>query len=330
MRPEAPNLGRSSPNLSPVIGIELHMLTKKMRTAGALLGAGLLTASLLPGPAQAGAVLASAACSLSLGAVTVPGDHKFQKITATSPVTTTQPTVGPKGLFPVDQVRLASAVGLEPDPPAGLRRSGYVTIVNDLYGFDYVIDQTTGELDPASNKRWRVGGGWTPEFTYFEESRYSGRTNTYALRGGVISRWTVDQHVWRNKATYTGYSAVKTMALISQTRTYDTFLANTRGGALYTIRIPLSGAPVVKQVRASTWQAFDTLIAERCGNQSTLLLGIDKDTRTAYLYAVGHASGTATVIKGLGQAGSTFAAFSDKTYFRYYAGGSEAPPLYGD
>ena len=167
------------------------------------------------------------------------------------------------------------------------------------------IDQTTGELDPDSNKRWKVGGGWTPEFTYFEESRYSGRTNTYALRGGVISRWTVDQRVWRNKATYTGYSAVKTMALISQTRTYDTFLANTRGGALYTIRIPLSGTPVVKQVRASTWQAFDTLIAEKCGNQSTLLLGIDKDTRTAYLYAVSHANGTATVIKGLGQAGST-------------------------
>ncbi|WP_329480336.1 hypothetical protein OG555_01250 [Kribbella sp. NBC_01484] len=52
-------------------------------------------------------------------------------------------------------------------------------------------------------------------------------------------------------------------------------------------------------------------------------------TRTAYLYAVGHANGAATVIKGLGQAGSTFAAFSDDTYFRYYAG-SEAPTLYGE
>ncbi len=53
-------------------------------------------------------------------------------------------------------------------------------------------------------------------------------------------------------------------------------------------------------------------------------------TRTAYLYAVGHANGAATVIKCLGQAGSTFAAFSDNTYFRYYVGGSEAPPLYGE
>jgi hypothetical protein len=217
-----------------VIGIELDMLTTKMRTAGAL-----------------------ARCRHAgshAGAGTGAGRRCAR-----------------------DRGRFA---GLEPDPPAGLRRSGYITIVNDLYGFDYVIDETTGELDPASDKRWRVRGGWTPEFTYFEESRYSGRTNTYALRGGVISRWTVDQHVWRNKATYTGYSAVKTMALISQTRTYDTFLANTRGGALYTIRIPLSGASVAKQVHASTWQAFDTLIAEKCGNQSTLLLGIHEDTRT--------------------------------------------------
>ena len=130
------------------------MLTTKMRTVGALLGAGMLAATLVPGPAQAGAVRATATCS--------PAWNR--------------------------------------DAPAGLRRSGYGTIVNDLYGFDYVIDRTTGELDPASVKRWRVGGGWT------------------------------------------------------------------------------------------------------------LLLGIDKDTRTAYLYAVGHANGTATVIKGLGQAASTFAA----------------------
>jgi hypothetical protein len=45
-----------------------------------------------------------------------------------------------------------------------------------------------------------------------------------------------------------------------------------------------------------------------------LLLGIDKDTRTGYLYAVSHANGTATVIKGLGKVPTTF---TDKTYFRY-------------
>jgi hypothetical protein len=58
-----------------------------------------------------------------------------------------------------------------------------------------------------------------------------------------------------------------------------------------------------------------------------LLLGIDKDTRNGYLYAVSHANGTATVIKGLGKVPTTF---TDKTYFRYHLDGSEAPTLYGE
>jgi hypothetical protein len=48
-------------------------------------------------------------------------------------------------------------------------------------------------------------------------------------------------------------------------------------------------------------------------NQGTLLLGIDKDTKSAYLYAVGHANGTATVIQGLGKVPGTF---NDPVYFR--------------
>jgi len=301
----------------------------KKRTAAALLGAGLLAATLVPVQASGST---TAACGMTLGSfVAGPGDHKFQRITATSPVTASEPVVGPQGLFPGDQVRLASSLGWEPDPPSGYKRSGYVTLGTDLYGFEYVLDQVTGKLDPDSFKRWKIGGGWTPAYTYVEESRYSyARTNTYALHDGVINRWTVDSRVWRNKATYTGFSAVKTMTLISQTPTYDTFLANTRGGALYTIRIPLTGAPVVKKVRTSTWQAFDALVAEKCGNQSTLLIGIDEDVRTAYLYAVSHANGTTTVINGLGQVGTVSAAFGDKNYFRLYGGSPEAPKLYGE
>ena len=300
-------------------------MTRNLKGAG-LVGIAVLATTLVPGTGTAEAS-ANAACSLSLGAVTTAGDHKRQAVRATSPVSVSQPLVEPKGLFPVDQVRLASGLGFEPDPPSAWEYRGYVTIANDLYAFDYAIDDTSGQLDPESYEKRKIGGGWTPEYTYFEESRFALRTNTYALRGDVISRWTVDQGVWRNKATYSGYSAVKTMALISQTATYDSFLATTRGGALYTIRIPLSGAPVVKKVRASTWQGFETLIAEKCGNQSTLLLGIDKDTRTGYLYAVSHANGTATVINGLGKVPTTFA---DKTYFRYYAAGTEGTTLFGE
>jgi hypothetical protein len=86
----------------------------------------------------------------------------------------------------------------------------------------------------------------------------------------------------------------------------------------------------VKKVRTSTWQAFDALVAEKCGNQSTLLIGIDEDVRTAYLYAVSHANGTTTVINGLGQVGTVSAAFGDKNYFRLYGGSPEAPKLYGE
>jgi hypothetical protein len=303
----------------------------RRRIAAGALGAAMTAAALVPVPVQAAAGQASAACSMTLGTVTVQGDHKFQRITATAPVTASPPSVGPKALFPVDSVRLATSVGWEPDPPAAMLDRGYVVMGTDLYRFSYAT--ANGQLDPDSVQKTRVGGGWIHQ-TYLEQSTYYGpttRRNAYALQGDVVTRWTVEGSVWRNKATYSGFSAVKTTALISQTRGYDTFLANTRGGALYTIRIPVSGAPVVKKVRASTWQGFETLIAEKCGNQSTLLLAIDKDTRRGYLYAVSHANGTATVIKGLGQVGDQLAAPEDKTYFRHYPGSSESNVLlYGE
>ncbi|TDO56011.1 hypothetical protein EV651_11336 [Kribbella sp. VKM Ac-2571] len=303
----------------------------RWRIAAGAVGAAMTAAALVPAPVQAAAGQASAACSMTLGTVTVQGDHKFQRITATAPVTASPPSVGPKALFPVDSVRLATSVGWEPDPPAAMLDRGYVVMGTDLYRFSYAT--ANGQLDPDSVQKTRVGGGWIHQ-TYLEQSTYYGpttRSNAYALQGDVVTRWTVEGSVWRNRATYSGFSAVKTMTLISQTRSYDTFLANTRGGALYTIRIPLSGAPVVKKVRASTWQGFETLIAEKCGNQSTLLLAIDKDTRRGYLYAVSHANGAATVIKGLGQVGDQLAAPEDKTYFRHYPGSSEAGwLLYGE
>jgi hypothetical protein len=113
---------------------------------------------------------------------------------------------------------------------------------------------------------------------------------------------------WRSAGSYAGFGSVKAMALIAKTPTYDTFLANTRGGALYTIRIPITSPmkPIVTKVRAGTWHGFEALVANKCGNYGTLLLGIDKDTKAGYLYAVGHANGTSTVIKGLGKVQGTF------------------------
>ena len=66
------------------------------------------------------------------------------------------------------------------------------------------------------------------------------------------------------------------------------------------------------------------MIAEKCGNYGTLLLGIDKDTGAGYLYAVGHATGTTTVIQSLGKVPATF---GDDIYFR---GKDPGAPLTGE
>ena len=77
-------------------------------------------------------------------------------------------------------------------------------------------------------------------------------------------------------------------------------------------------------MRTSTWQAFETLLAVKCGLSGTMLLGIDKDTSSGYVYAVGHANGLSTVIRGLGKVQGTF---PDPVDFRW---GLEFDPLNGE
>ncbi len=194
----------------------------------------------------------------------------------------------------------------------------------------------TGAVPSDAVEFTRIGGGWD-KFTYFETSHYDegahpgsvAHTHYYGLRNdGTLFRWRQDNG-WRADGSYPGFAAVRTMTLISQTRTYDTFLANTRSGALYTIRIPISSPmkPIVKPVRTRTWQGFESLVAERCGQYGVLLLGIDKDSKSAYLYAVGHANGTATVINSLGKVPSTL---DDPVYFRWTGVAWANPPLNGE
>ncbi|MEV8377907.1 hypothetical protein AB0P21_34530 [Kribbella sp. NPDC056861] len=304
-------------------------MSRRRSTVAGLLGGVLLAASFAVVPASA----ASAAnpCGLAVGSVTAGGDHRLQGVTAGTPPTAGTAVVGPKDLYPDGAARLPSSLGFEPVVPVGVQRSGLVVIGPRMYYTGYTTDGN-GEIVPGSNALSLVGGGWTQYHRYFERSTYAdisfSRQHTYALVDDVIARWTVTKDGWRYYTTFPGFTSVKTMTLISQTRTYDTFLATTNGGALYTIRVSTGGtAPVVKKVRASTWQGFDALIAERCGVQGTLLLGIDKDTQSGYLYAVGHANGTATVIQGLGKVPATFA---ESNYFRYFLDTPEAGHLFGE
>ncbi|MGW1345214.1 hypothetical protein ACWCOV_29500 [Kribbella sp. NPDC002412] len=288
-----------------------------MRTLTGLAGtlsAVLLAATLVPTAAAS----TTAVCGLRLGSVTASGGHRLQQISATTPPSVVQSVDGPKDLFPDGQGRLATSVAWEPGASEGEHRFGSVTIGNSLYDFYYHVGDNLTDVTPETYEQTLIGGGWTPSITYVEESFYfprdgSHRANNYALWSGTIHRWNQG---WGQAKVFKGFDAVKTMTLISQTATYDTFLANTRGGALYTIRIPLSSTavPIVKKVRTRTWQGFEVLIAEKCGRASTLLLGIDKDTGSAHVYAMSHATGTTTVINSLGKLPGTYTA---PTYFRY-------------
>ncbi|TCC62285.1 hypothetical protein E0H73_16410 [Kribbella pittospori] len=277
---------------------------KRIPIAAALSAATALLAAALVPPASATPQSSATVCSLRVGTVSAGGDLKVQNIAATSPPSVTSTWNGPKGLYQPEDWRLFGSVATEVGV-AGQDRHGYVTNDTSLYSYSYRTDGSYQVLDPGSYKQTKIGGGWTRGMTYFDSSSYYNtggtvhRSNVYALWDGVIWRWSAGWKV----TLFRGFDAVKTMTLISATPTYETFLANLKGGSLYMIRIPVASnaVPVVKPVRTRTWQGFETLIAERCGSQSTLLLGIDKDTNSGYLYAVSHANGTATVIKGLGK-----------------------------
>ncbi|WP_432879360.1 hypothetical protein ACQPYH_32860 [Kribbella sp. CA-245084] len=301
-------------------------MTKNRRALGAIATAALATSTLVPAPATASTAGQSAVCSMQLGSITPGGDHTLQTITATPSAGARK--VGPKDLYPDGQAHLPTAVRTELVVPAGEQRTGLAVVGVRMYGTSYITDGTGTAIVPGTLKQTLIGGGWDDLHKYVELSHASPggieRSNVYSLinqfTDGLIARWTVTPTGWKYYTTYGGFSAVKTMVLIGQGSTYDTFLATTNGGALYTVRIPTgAGKPVVTKVRTSTWQSFETLIAEKCGNSGTLLLGIDKDTGAGYLYAVGHANGAATVIKGLGKVPTTFPATD--SYFRYFSGG---------
>jgi hypothetical protein len=272
------------------------------------------------GAVTEGSTTTAAACHLSVGSLNAGGEPVRQELTATVPPSIT-PTWVTKGVYSVAP-KLSSYFTYEPyDPGAapGGYAEGWVVVNDTMYESDYHLDGNGQLVGQPIFKL--LGSGWAT-YTAFEESQYQSgtfyRRNEYGLRGdGILFRWTVDtKGVWHASGSYAGFASVKSMALISKTRTYDTFLANLKGGALYTIHIPTTSPlkPVVKRVRSSTWSGFESLLAQKCGSSGTLLLGIDKDTKSAYLYAVGHANGTATVIQSRGKVPGSF---SDPTYFRW-------------
>jgi hypothetical protein len=291
---------------------------RTMRRTAALLGAAVLMAGL--GTATATAANPKTAspkiqsiCSLDLGSITADGHYVDQVLSAASPPVASERRVGPQVAQP-GETRASATWEFKPEPEGGSSDSGYALYGDSLYST--VINNVPG------GPWWGRGLAMTDMNAYTSIARAAypkgdspTRQYFYAMRDdGTLVRWKRDAGGFHPLGTFAGFSAVKTMTLISTTSTYDTFLATTKAGALYTIHIPTTSplTPVVKVVRSSTWQGFEAIVAEKCGTQSTLLAAIDTDSGSAYLYAVGHANGTATVIQSLGKVPGTF---NDPTYF---------------
>jgi hypothetical protein len=270
------------------------------------------------GPRKAAAAVNP--CGMYVGAVDAAGNAGGADVVATKPPTATP--FDPIKLFQVKE----SATWYYSAVTAESWWYGKVISGSSLYSAE--IRWVGGEPEPVISSH-RIGGGWD-RFTQIEESDAWAGTKPhsyfYGLRDdGVLFRWNTAGG-FKALGSYPGFASVKTMAIISETSTYDTLLATTRGGALYTIRIPVTSPmkPIVKQVRASTWQGFESIVAYKCGTQGTLLTGVDHDTDSAYLYAVGHANGTSTVIQGLGKLPAPFPGVT------HYAMTGEGEDLFGE
>jgi hypothetical protein len=290
------------------------------RTGLALAGVAALTTAALAAPAQAATTSATgttAACVLSAGSATPAGGQTTSSVGGIPPVK--GQTLTAHGVY--DQpakVQFTSGYVKEPNI-SGFDVSGWMVQGGSLYSHSFAEDGN-GELEPGSNNVEWVGGGWAT-YKALETSVYdSGSTQrhtAYGLRGdGTLFRWNTAGGTWRSTGSTAGFPSVKSMALIGKTATYDTFLANLSGGALYTIKIPATTPmkPIVTKVRASGWGGFEKLIANKCGVSGTLLLGIDTNTKSGYTYAVSHANGAATVIQNLGKVNGTF---PDAVNFRW-------------
>ena len=292
-----------------------------LKLVPALAASAVLLGALAVAPSSTAVASTTAACSMAVGSITSGGDIANTKVTAGAPITATRST-GPH-LFTPGIAKLASTWTTTIGVAGETDTYGKVILNSTLYNGSYGFDSTGKPTSSLVSQ----GGGYSG-YIAIEQSFYLGATvrgAEYKLRGdGVLYRYDPNTRV---VSRYAGYSNVKTMALISETATYDTFLVTTRAGVLYTLHIPANTTqkPVMKVVRSSTWQGFEFLVAEKCGQQGTLLAGIDKDTGSAYLYAVGHANGTATVIQGLGKVPGTF---TDPVYYLHTAEGN--PPLFGE
>ena len=288
-----------------------------LRYGGLMAAATLTTGLLTAGTATAEQSGTTAPCRISVGSVTAGGDHRMQTFSATAPVTRVTDKIVAKDVYADGQARISAAVRYGPGEGSELH-TGQVVLGSVLYDVSYRTPTGGGAV--SQKLLTRVGPGWQ-NYRTLDRSTVGAKSVEWSLTndGAELERRTVktdNGRIYRHMDGWaSNFRGVKGMALISQTSTYDTFLMTMTSGKLYTARLPLAGGQVipgvVKEVRSSTWQGFESLVAAPCGD-GTLLLAIDKDSSSGYLYHVGHANGTATTIQSLGKAAGSF---TDPAYF---------------
>jgi hypothetical protein len=292
-------------------------------------GLSLVTGATVAGQATAGiqgstgAQAATKACRVFVGGVDATGEYSGTAIDATRPLTASGPA--PEQLFPVR----ASATWYYNYTP-GSTKAWYTAFV--LQGSNLYLAKATYILDaPAVASSQKVGTGWAG-FSTIATSNYvqgpKAHKFLYGLHGnGSLYRYDVTTGKVKALGSAPGYSGFKAITVIAETAGYDTLLATTKAGALWTIHIPVTTPfkATLKLVRSTGFKAYDQLVADRCGASSTLLAGLTKAGNKATVYAMSHANGSKTVLNNLGTT-----EINSQPGVRFLLGRVEGPQLLGE
>ncbi|MEV8377137.1 hypothetical protein AB0P21_30630 [Kribbella sp. NPDC056861] len=265
---------------------------------------------------------AAGPCKVLIGGVDATGEASATELTATKP-----PTAGGPAPFQLFPVRASSTWyyvkgGVQPPPY-------YAGIV--LQGANLYIARATFVLDaPGAASSTKLGTGWSGFSTIATSNYVQGPKAHGFLYGlhanGSLYRYDLNTGV-KPLGSAPGYQGFRAITVISETATYDTLLATTKAGALWTIRIPVT-APfkaTLKLVRSTGFKGYDQLVAQRCGASSTLLTGLNKANNKATLYAMSRANGTATVINTIGNA-----EINSEPGVRFLRTNADGPQLVGE
>jgi hypothetical protein len=326
-------------------------LKKMQRFALAAAGIGMLAATATAGPALAGsdpkppsalrlpanvkamdpahaaksaksATAASATCSQLVSWVTPTGMVPWLDI---SPAKPPQPTEYEPYQFVGARAQSSSYLVYNASGTQ-LHMTGLFLQGRNLYRATSYIYDTSVKASAA-----RIGSGWQ-NFTTIATSNYTvtspHRSYLYGLNlDGTVYRYAASGTGFKALGKFAGFKSFKTLTVISETATYDTLLMTTKAGALYTIRIPVTATakPVVKVIRTGGWQSFEHLEVVDCGTKGgALITAVDRDTKTAQLYAMSKANGKATLLTGYGRIPASdsftgvFDGTADSTITGYY------------